>query len=172
MSKLQLVVIDKDIPADAISCGEKSIDALMQQAYPSTLFKQGRAYNILIDDKLIGSCMIRFVSLYDKDAEYYVGHKDYTALEISYLAIDSRIQGHGYGRLVLKQLILLARRIADDLPVRVLVLDAFKDKEEWYTSAGFKISPKKKDLRYPGTLPMRMDLIDKKLAENYAQSFM
>ena len=151
MSKLQLVVIDKDIPADAISCGEKSIDALMQQAYPSTLFKQGRAYNILIDDKLIGSCMIRFVSLYDKDAEYYVGHKDYTALEISYL---------------------LARRIADDLPVRFLVLDAFKDKEEWYTSAGFKIYPKKKDLRYPGTLPMRMDLIDKKLAENYAQSFM
>ena len=110
----------------------KSIDALMQQAYPSTLFKQGRAYNILIDDKLIGSCMIRFVSLYDTDAEYYVGHKDYTALEISYLAIDSRIQGHGYGRLVLKQLILLARRIADDLPVRFLVLDAFKDKEEWY----------------------------------------
>lgn len=170
MSKLQLVVMDKELPAGAFSCGESSIDALIQKAYSRILFKQGLAYNILIDGKLIGNCMLRFVSLHDEDEDYYVDDKDYTALEISYLAIDSRFQGHGCGTLALKQLILLAQRIAAGLPVRFLVLDAFPDKEAWYVSAGFKIYPKKEDLRYPGTLPMRMDLIDMESADAYMQS--
>lgn len=173
MSKLQLIVMDKDLPAGAISCGVRSIDDLIQDAYSSTLFKQALAFNIFVDNRLIGNCMVKLVSLsleHDEDTKYYVRYKEYTALEISYLAIDTRIQGHGYGKKVLQQLILLAKKVSRYLPVRFLVLDAFKEKEEWYKLSGFKLYPKKEDLRYPGTLPMRIDLIDTDLAEKYEQS--
>lgn len=171
MSKLQLVVMDKDIPSGSISCGVKSIDDRIQDAYAKTLFKQALAYNILVDGRLIGNCMIKLVSLYDENADYYVGHQEYIALEISYLAIDTRLQGNGFGTWVLKQLILQAREIANSLPVRFLLIDAFEDKESWYTSSGFRRYPKKEDLRYPGTMPMRIDFINTDLANKYMQSF-
>ena len=43
--------------------------------------------------------------------------------------------------------------------------DAFKDKEAWYTSAGFSFYPKEEDMRYPGTVPMKMDFIDRDTVE-------
>ena len=61
--------------------------------------------------------------------------------------------------------------MASELPIRFLILDAFKDKEKWYTDAGFRVYPKAEDSRYPGTVPMRMDLIDLKAAKQYVNSY-
>lgn len=171
MSELRLVVMDKDISA-GLSCGVESIDNLIQSAYAKTLFKQGLAYNIMVDTNLVGNCMIKFVHLIDENAEYYEQDHEFIALEISYIAIAQHLQRHGIGSQVLKTLIQWAKKIAAQLPIRFLIIDAFKDKEEWYTNAGFKVYPKVKDARYPGTVPMRMDLIDLKVAKRYANSFL
>lgn len=167
MSELRLVIMDKDCPQGEISCGVKSIDELIQEAYGMTVFKQALAYNIMVDGHLIGNCMVKLVWLYDQEAEYYMRNQEYIALEISYLAIAKRVQKHGIGSRVLEILIRYAREMSEKLPIRFLVLDAFEDKEEWYTKFGFKFYPKQEDSRYPGTIPMRMDLIDISLAEEY-----
>jgi len=155
----------------AFSCGIPSIDELIRGSYAKTIFKQALAYNIVVDGFTVGNCMIKFVRLLDEDADYYERDKEFIALEISYLAIDHRLQQHGLGTRALKILIANARKIADRLPVRFLVIDAFKDKENWYFQSGFRFYPKVKDLRYPGTVPMRMDLINRNLAEKYTESF-
>ncbi len=170
MSELRLTVMEAE-SSPAFSCGIPSIDELIRGSYAKTIFKQALAYNIVVDGFTVGNCMIKFVRLLDEDADYYERDKEFIALEISYLAIDHRLQQHGLGTRALKILIANAKKIADRLPVRFLVIDAFKDKENWYFQSGFRFYPKVKDLRYPGTVPMRMDLINRNLAEKYTESF-
>lgn len=170
MSELRLAVMEGESPS-AFSCGIPSIDELIRSSYAKTIFKQALAYNIVVDGFTVGNCMVKFVRLLDEDADYYERDKEFIALEISYLAIDQRLQRHGLGTQALKILITNAKKIADFLPVRFLVIDAFKDKEGWYFQSGFRFYPKAEDLRHPDTVPMRMDLINRNLAEKYAESF-
>lgn len=87
MAELRLKVMDKDI-SSSLSCGVRSIDDLMRTAYNKTLYKQGLAYNIVLNGHLVGNCMLKIVCLCDETEEYYVTDKQYAALEISYIAID------------------------------------------------------------------------------------
>lgn len=170
MAQIRLSKMNMDNPPNSVLCGVSSIDNQIRDAYSRTLFKQAVAYNVLVDGNLVGNCMIRLVWLCDETAEYYVGDSQFIALEISYIAIDRRFQRKGIGTRVLQMLLQEARRLSEIWPVRFLVLDAFCEKEDWYTSAGFKRYPKVRDLRYPGTVPMRIDLIDIAAAEGYAES--
>lgn len=170
MSELRLSVMQNDHLPSNFSCGINSIDEQIRGAFCKTLFKQARAYNITVDGHFVGNCMIKLVSLRDENAEYYSSDKEFVALEISYLAVDKSLQGHGIGSAVLKRLISEAKSTSEDLPIRFLILDAFKDKEKWYTDSGFSQYPKKEDLRYPDTVPMRMDFMNIKSVQEYAES--
>lgn len=169
MSRLQLAVMKKDDLPVGLSCGVPSIDNLMKDAFAKTLFKQAKAYNIILDNRIVGSCMIRFVSI--EDEKFYVTDCTYTAIELVYIAVDRRVQHNGIGTRVLKLLIMSAKNIADNLPVRFFLLNAFRDRKEWYISNGFREYPRTEDERYPDTIPMRIDFINLDLAEKYAESF-
>ena len=171
MAELRLRVMEDEIPS-SLSCGVQSIDELMQTAYNKTLYKQGLAYNIMVDRQLVGNCMLKIVCLCDEAEEYYVTDKQYTALEISYLAIYTHMQRKGIGTRVLKELILRARDLSGILPIRFLVIDAFEERVKWYEAAGFGVYHKKEDSRYPGTVSMKMDFINKEVVEKYAESRM
>ena len=106
MSELRLAVMREDIPSSSpISCGIASIDDRIKDAYSKTICKQGLAYNIYVDGYLIGNCMIKLVVLCDEANDYYA------ALEISYIAIDRRVQGNGIGTRVLARLISDAEKL-------------------------------------------------------------
>lgn len=156
-------------PTQMFSCGVDSIDEQIKAAYSKTLFKQGTAYNIYVDKHLVGSCMLKLVRLYDEneDAEYYVSAPEFIALELTYIAVDKRLQGHGIGTWALAQLLANIKGWAKELPIRFFVLDALADKENWYRKAGFEKYPKQADLVHPNTIPMRIDLIDLKAVEQY-----
>lgn len=168
MSELRLAVMNEDNYPDGISCGVASIDNLIKDAFAKTLFKQAKAYNIVLDNIIVGSCMVRFTSI--EDEEYYVADYTYTAIELVYIAIDKRIQRNGVGTKVLKILIEKAKNIADNFPIRFFTLNAFKNRKEWYVSNGFREYPRIEDERYPDTIPMRIDFINRDLAEKYAES--
>lgn len=58
MAELRLKVMDKDV-SSSLSCGVRSIDDLMRTAYNKTLYKQGLAYNIVLNGHLVGNCMLK-----------------------------------------------------------------------------------------------------------------
>lgn len=169
MSELRLTVMDSNNPATAVSCGIPTIDSLAKDAYCKTLLKQGLAYNILVDNYPVGSCMIKFVVI--EDEEYCVNNPEYVAYEISYIAINEKFQRHGIGSRVLSRLIREAQKVAEKYPVRFLVINALQDKEDWYFNAGFKRYPKKDDPRYLGTIPMRMDFLKTEAIDEYSENF-
>mgnify|MGYP006980476522 CR=1 FL=1 len=63
----------------SLSCGVRSIDDLMRTAYNKTLYKQGLAYNIVLNGHLVGNCMLKIVCLCDETEEYYVTDKQYAS---------------------------------------------------------------------------------------------
>ena len=66
MSDLRFKVMENDIPS-SFTCGERSIDALTRTAYNKTLYKQALAYNILVDDRLVGNCMLKVAHICDEE---------------------------------------------------------------------------------------------------------
>ena len=56
--------------------------------------------------------MIKVVVLCDEANDYYVTDHEYAALEISYIAIDRRVQGNGIGTRVLTRLISDAEKLS------------------------------------------------------------
>lgn len=170
MSELRMTIMAEELSNGSISCGVQSIDDRIKEAYSRTLCKQAVAYNVLVDDCLVGNCMVRLVWLCDETEEYYVTDKEYIALEITYIAIDTRYQRKGIGSCVLKRLMLIAESFSKQLPIRFLIIDALDDKKQWYMNAGFKEYPKREDLRHIGTIPMRVDLIDKSKIDQYVNS--
>ena len=171
MSELRLAIIDKDVPIEDVACGVSSIDSLQKDAFCRTLFKQALAYNIIVDKCLVGTCMIKLVRLCDANKDYCVGEPECVALEITYIAVGEKYQNKRIGTNVLNLLILRARKWSTQLPIRFLIIDSLPDKEQWYTLAGFRRYPKREDLRRPGTVPMLIDLMDTKAAEQYAASY-
>ena len=167
MSQLRLSKMTQDLEIDKISCGVPSIDEMIKNAYYEQLCKQGVAYNIFVDHKIIGNCMIKFVCLQDEMNDYVCGSPEFVACEIAYIAIDKRVQHQKFGSVVLNILINHIGNLAKELPIRFLVIDALKDKEQWYVHNGFQVYPKKADLRHPDTIPMLIDFIDKNAVERY-----
>ena len=165
MARLELRRMDRDIAGD-ISCGVQSIDELIKNAYYSVIYKQAIAYNVFYQSILVGNYMLRFGFIEDEEDEYYVDNHSYPCMELAYIAIDKKFQNNGLGTNVLKLIIKQVKRISDELPIRFFILDAFASWENWYGKAGFREYPKKLDLRYPDTIPMRMDLIDAASIEN------
>lgn len=165
MSELRLAAVKEGVRFG--SCGVPAIDGLAENAYEKTLFKQVAAYHVVVDNVVVGGCMIRFVTIVDE--EYCIDDSTYAAIEITYIAIEKKFQHHGFGRRALDILVQEAQRISRILPIRFLVLEALQDKKEWYETAGFREYPRKMDARYPHTVPMCMDFIDKEAVDQYVE---
>ncbi len=90
------------------------------------------------------------------------------ALHIRYIAISEQYQRIGIGSNALGLLILQVQELCKTWPVRLITLDALKEKVEWYKSKGFvmfnedDISNSKKDVA------MYLDcLVDTEKLERY-----
>ena len=168
MSMLELAQMETDALPPDFTCGVSSIDYQIKDAYYKCISKQASAYNIIVDGITVGNCMIRIASI--EDEEFMTSDPTYAAIEISYIAVDERIQRHGIGTKVLEMLVVKACKIAAVLPVRFLVLNALPEKREWYEKNGFREYKRVEDPRYPGTVHMAMDFVDRKKIEDYLES--
>lgn len=165
--QMRLDIINSDLNG-CINCGVGSIQAMMADAYYKTILRQAFSYNIVVNEEIVGNCMIKFGIF--KDEDYNCGDPEYCAMDISYLAIDMKYQRNRYGSAALVMLILNARNWAKQLPIRCLTLNAFNHLVEWYKKCGFVEYPRENDVRFPNCTPMMIDLMDKSIVDVYANS--
>ena len=165
--KLEKIKSDKDIKN--IDCGVHSIQEMMKDAYYMTICKQAFAYNIIVNDKIVGNCLVRFRSF--QDEEYYSNDMEYCALDISYLAIDKKDQGKSYGSFALAALIKDALSLSNLCPIRCLTLQALPGLDTLYQKYGFQKCPAENDPRFPDSTPMIFDFIDPHEIEQYGDQF-
>lgn len=167
MSTLTLRIIEND--TRPVMCEFDSLNKMMDDAYLRTILKQAVAYNILVDDVVVGGCMIQYTRIVDDEFDVN-GDNCFPAFEIPYLVIRKDMRGYGIGSRVLAILIQRIKRLSSQYPVRYLILEAFQNLEFWYTKYGF-LKYDRNNARYPHTvsISMCMDLINRDIVEEYAE---
>lgn len=167
-----LIQIVEDI--DQFDCGNASINQLVSRSIYPTLLKQTRTYKISMKGHRIGfySVSILAISLEGSDApiaESFEGTPTFAAVKLDYVAVDKRVQNHGIGTNVLAYVVDEARELCKVWPVRILVLDALRDKLTWYTERGFRAINSSDLVRTTPTVRLYIDLISLEDAEKIVE---
>lgn len=99
-----------------------------------------------------------------------VRHKSIGALKLLQLGVDRRFQGRGVARVVIADMISLARVLSRRAGCRYLTLDAQPDLTRWYEDRGFRINKAEQKQRIDAAagrrdpsevaVSMRFDLLD------------
>lgn len=179
MGTLEYRLIRMPEDTDEFDCGNASINQLVSRSFYPTLLKQTRTYMISMQGHRVGFCSISIlgISLEGSDApiaESFEGTPSFAAVKLDYIAIDKNAQNFGIGASVLGYIVEAARELCRTWPVRILVLDALRDKLTWYLKRGFQpIKSSDLDGDTP-TIRLFVDLIsleDAQKIDEYNSSF-
>lgn len=149
---------------------------MIRESYYPTLLQHMYAYEIIVNDIIVGYYMIEFRRIYlaesgleEKIGEYISDLADTCyALNLRYIAVGSEYQHRGIGSLMLKLIIKQTNELCKNWPIRLITLDALPEKVEWYKSNGFLPFRKNCEKNAKGEVPMFFDcLLDEKLLEEY-----
>ncbi|WP_455678286.1 GNAT family N-acetyltransferase [Sharpea azabuensis] len=146
------------------SCGNSSIDQLVANSFYPNQYRQIMAYKMSIQNIRVGffSVSVQGISLEDTDtsvAEYYYDNPSFAAVKLEYIAIDKRIQKRGIGTTALEYIVQEARKLYVCWPIRLLILDAVRDKVSWYENRGFEPIDRADMNSASATVPMYLDLM-------------
>lgn len=159
-------------------CGNPSINRMIDQTYYSCLLREARAYCVYFkvdddqekkqdDDRgiLVGTYSVSIGKLGLEDAvsqlaDYYSREPPACAIvHLDYIAVNSEIQRKGIGTTILAYIVLQARALYREWPVRLLVLDALREKVEWYQERGFAFVYQEDPDPHSTTVKMYLDLM-------------
>jgi GNAT superfamily N-acetyltransferase len=165
-----------DLSDSSFNCGVAGINRMIRESYYPTLLQHMYAYEIIVNDIIVGYYMIEFRRIYlaesgleEKIGEYISDLADACyALNLRYIAVGSEYQHRGIGSLMLKLIIKQTNELCKNWPIRLITLDALPEKVEWYKSNGFLPFRKNCAKNAKGEVPMFFDcLLDEKLLEEY-----
>lgn len=176
MSRIELRRVTESCEMDEFNCGNSSIEQQIKYAYYSSLLQAGYAYEVVLNNKIVGYYMITLTTLHssnlppDLQQYYAIDNQRFPAVEIVYLAIRKDFQNRRIGTNVLKTIIKIIRNWCNQIPIRFIVLDALKEKMPWYEQHGF-FAIEKPETDKP-TVKMFLDcIIDREKLESYIESY-
>lgn len=177
MAVLSFSLMNEEVPEGTFHCGNNSIERQISSAYYATLLQQAYGYKVMLSNKIVGYYMIcpRRIELATMNRiegdEYNSGATDcFMALHINYLAIDEKYHRQSIGTYTLKGIIRTVERISQQIPIRLITIDALAYYHEWYMAIGFRDIPGIKVV--DDIIPMYMDCISdmrKKLLDDYCE---
>ncbi len=161
MENIQIKIknIDGPINIDKFVLSNGSIRNILSGAYDFHLKKLKSVYKILLDDKTIGYYIISIKTINTTYNRYnFEDDEEYPIIYLDILCIDDRYQGKGIGTAILKTIIAIARKISDQVGCRFIILDALKEKKQWYLARGFDLLENGENDK--PTITMGIDFID------------
>ncbi len=95
--------------------------------------------------------------------------KEYGILKLKYIIIDERYRNQHVGTAILNSIIRYADQASKQVPIRFLVLEALKEKCQWYEGLGFQYLPESEN---DSTVLMFMDFINKEQLDDYLRTYL
>ena len=175
MGKIFIKKIESEI-SKSFDCGNSSINSLVHESYYPTILQHAYAFEVRNDTHIIGYFMYHFSTIEleicpEEISDYMTENfKKCSALHIEYIAVDKNYHGYGVGKSIINHIIVCGRKLCETYPIRLITLDALKEKYEWYQSLGF-LAFDENDLNDSSpTIRMYIDcLLDKELVHNYIE---
>ena len=178
MGRMLIKKIESDI-SKSFDCGNSSINSLVYESYYPTILQHAYAFEVRIDERIMGYFMCRFSTIEietcpEEIADYMSDNfKSCASLHIEYIAIDKLYQGYGIGRSVMNHIIQWSKRLCKMYPVRLITLDALKEKYGWYQDLGFLAFDENDIDDSSPTIRMYIDcLLEKELVYNYIEKIL
>lgn len=144
MSEVHIKLLNRP-PCKSFDCGNDSINKLViNDSYFSKITQFAYTWEITCEGKVLGYCMVKMKSIYldecpDDISDYSSDIIDrYSAVEIKFLAIDKRYQGKHIGTYTLAHMIRKIEKMSTEWPIRLIHIDALKDKAHIYEKIGFQ----------------------------------
>ena len=152
---------------------------MIEESYYPHILKQTQTYKVTLRGKTVAfyTVSVRSISLQNSDApvsENYWKEPIFSAVIINYIAVDKRLHRNGIGTTILESVVDEARALYHQWPVRLVVLEALRQKVDWYLDRGFD-AINQADLEGTSeTVKLYLDLMpsgDKGKIEEYTSSF-
>lgn len=157
--------IESALELEGHTCGNVSIDHLVESSYCAHVCNQITTYKVIYADEVVGFYSIYVTSInVDNDrseedvSQYFDKTPSFGVIYIKFIAVDLDIQNHGIGKVILSVIVKNARDLHAKLPIRMIVFDALKDKISFYENRGFKLLYKDEVNSQQETVKMYLDL--------------
>lgn len=142
--------LDGEHPVNGFDSGEGSLDVWLAR-HARTAGGAGSAKTYVVSDskqggRVVGYHALTAASVENREATTRaakgIGRYRIPAVLLSRLAVDLSVQGHGIGALLLRDAMLRAVSVSEELGVRLLLTHALSDSARaFYTRFGFEESP-------------------------------
>lgn len=179
MTVIKIQKINEQSQLDSIDCGNNSINKMMRDSYYPTILQHAYCYVVSLEGKPVGAYMIDFMKIrLEECAEDVAAYEsnyfsECVSVHLKYIAVDKAYQKRGIGTQALLYFIRQVNIICEEWPIRLITLEALKEKYGWYCNIGFKAF-NIMDIDNDGeTIKMYMDCIKcPDLVETFCESSM
>lgn len=144
MNKLSFTKLKTEEEVDLnFTCGIGYIDEYIRSCYYPFVCKHENIYLCKINSEIVGYAAISIKEIdtnkIDLMTEYYADSKSFGIVYLNYIAIRESKQKLGFGTYFLAMLIRLVKEYSKILPLRFIIIEALKEKIDWYQKRGFKM---------------------------------
>jgi GNAT superfamily N-acetyltransferase len=164
--ELELLDITIDVQLENFNSSNPSLDVYLKiQAYFEHIMHLCNTKLVKINDDIVAFFTMEFRTLgipidYDDNI--------YPVVCLKCLAVDDRFQGKGIGTAIIQYVVLECKELSKFIGCRCLIIDAIKEKVNWYKDRGFQLVDSEEDLnKYDITVPMFIDFRDNELVVDY-----
>lgn len=162
MATIEISKVNSEVTLD---CGNASINSLITESYYTTILQHAYCYIVSYKDRVVGTYMLKFtkieLNICPEDIADYRSEicTDCFSVHIKYIAVDKSYQGKGIGTFIMQYIIKSVMQLCEKWPVRLITLDALKEKYKWYLELGFLPFNEKDIDDDSATISMYMDCL-------------
>lgn len=164
--ELELIDITIDCELDSFNSNNPSLDSyLKRQAYFEHIMHLSNTKLVRLNNDIVGFFTMEFRTL-----KIPIDYDDniYPVICLKCLAVDREFQGHGIGSNILRYIAPESKELSKFVGCRCLIIDAIKEKVNWYKERGFQFLDSEDRLNdYETTVPMFIDFRDNELVADY-----
>lgn len=165
------VAVENEAELQNFDCGISTVNDLVAASFYPHICKQRKVYKILVREAKVGflSVSVSSISLAHSDAPVADNYEDspsFGAVKLDYIAVDQKVQKQRIGTTALKYIIQEARELYKFWPVRLLILDAIRERIDWYRALGFEAVSQTELKSDSPTVQMYIDLMPESEKKN------
>lgn len=147
------------------SCGDPDYDDFLRKYAGQNEFRHhvGRSIVVVDDERVVGYATFALgeiaIDALPERAARRLPHYPLPVLRLARLAVDTRYQGLGLGRMLVAEVLELALRLREEYGCVAVVVDALAGRERFYESLGFeRVRAVEGRPRVAGTVPLVLPL--------------
>lgn len=164
---LEIIDITSENEFENFKCENSSLNNYLErEAYFEHIMKFTNTKLVKIKNEIVAYFSMQFKQI--TIIEELDDIINYPAIYLKCIAVDEKHERIGIGTSLIEYITMQSREISLFIGCRCLIIDALRDKVEWYKDRGFQFLDSEENInQYNVTVPMFIDFRDDELVIDY-----